>query len=297
MTAISRNRLALDFVFSNRLHVISMGGVIVAFWNQLLQLVLDVSAYVSIIGAVLFAYLINMYFDEREDAANAEIVPGRIIPRSRVAAWLATATFGLTAAVAAMHEPWYALGVCVVMISAGAYSAPVPLGGKRVRLKTLPYVKNLYSALHWSVVLIGLALIYSRTPATPLAVLIMAICFGMNFFVELLWDVRDLAGDRLTQVMTIPNQFGLTVARWLLHLTHLAVCALVVAGMLYGLLPTGFLLIFVHLFAMIAFTEWYFRLDDKRLASHLYVLYVIAALFAISVLNEILPAGAVHLLG
>ncbi|MRV75958.1 hypothetical protein GJ700_30020 [Duganella sp. FT92W] len=280
-----RASAAMNFVFHNRIHVIAMGVVIVAFWNQYLQLPLDTMAYLTILGSVLFAYLINMYFDEHEDTANAEITPGRVVPRSRNARAMSLSVFTLTWAAAASHDLGYGMLIVVVMLTSGAYSAPLRIGGKTVRIKTLPYVKNLYAALHWSVVLIGLALAYTGTAPTALTLLIVGICFGMNYFVELLWDVRDLNGDRQTRVMTIPNMLGLTASRWLLHATHLAVCALVIGGMQYGLLPRGFMLIYVHLAAMLAFTEYYFRLQDKRLASHLYVLYVCGALTCISLLD------------
>ncbi len=277
---------AMRFVFSNRLHVVAMGPGIVAFWNQFLGLPLGWQPYAVIFGVVSFGYILNIFFDHHEDSHNDEVAAERVIGQDTRTRWLALFTFVGTGALAFQHNAAYGVLVLVALVGAGAYSAPLRWRGRHWRIKALPYVKNTYSAAHWSLMLLALAYAHVWLPFSVFTWVACAICFFMNLFVEVLWDVRDAEGDRQTGVRTLSTEWGTPAARVLLHAINLAILAVVIPAVLVGMLPTAFWLVAAHTLTVAIFIEVFMRLRSKRLASHLYLIYVMVALVAILLVNS-----------
>jgi 4-hydroxybenzoate polyprenyltransferase len=155
------------------------------------------------------------------------------------------------------------------------YSAPIRIGQRTLRIKELPFIKNLYAALFWSFALMLTPFVYANRAVTDIGWIIAFVCFGMSYFVELSWDLRDVAGDRKANVRTVPIVMGIPFAARLLATIHVVTCVLVFwavhrdslswqYGLIYALnLPVG-----------LAYLRWYMRLADKTLGSHLYVLWL-----------------------
>lgn len=282
---------AARFVFFNRLHIVAMGPGIVLFWNQFMHLPLDWKTYAVITGVVAFGYLMNIFFDHREDGLNGEAISERVAGRNRATLALAVATMIGTLALAVVARgPAYALLVAATLTGAGLYSAPLRRRGCLWRVKAQPWLKNGYAAFHWSVLLLLLAWAYAgHFTWTPLDGLIALICFGMNYFVELLWDVRDIDGDRQAGVRTLASVLGARDAGRCLQGVNLSICASVLAGLVTGLLPPCFWVIVLHGLAVALFIRHYVGLPSRQLASHLYVVYVMLALVCMSILDRFLP--------
>lgn len=273
------------FVFANRLHVVAMGPGIVAFWNQFLGLRLSPLLYVTVFGTVWFGYLVNHYFDVNEDRVNGESGGQRWADNTQRTLWLALIVFAFTTVLALNHSFAYGCLVVGASVAAALYSTPIQLGKHTWRIKAHPHTKNLYAALHWSITLLALAYTFAEAIPDQRTALICLICFLMNFFIELLWDVRDMQGDMLAKVHTIPTVYGLNTARVLLHLINGGNLITNFWGVYMNMLPRSFWLVGLHFVAVAVFIEVFLRLPAKRLASHLYLVYVMFAMGAIWVLS------------
>lgn len=83
------------------------------------------------------------------------------------------------------------------------------------RLKDIPALKNISIALSWAVVGTFLPLAVSFKPFASI-VLIFSFIFVKCFINSVLFDVRDIEGDRVNGVRTIPVLLGLNNTKYLL---------------------------------------------------------------------------------
>lgn len=83
------------------------------------------------------------------------------------------------------------------------------------RLKDIPALKNISIALSWTVMGTFLPLAVSSKPFASI-VLIFSFIFIKCFINSVLFDVRDIEGDSMNGVRTIPVLFGLNNTKYLL---------------------------------------------------------------------------------
>jgi len=279
MTA-STLRAASGYVFTNRLHVFLMPVLPTLFWNMALQLPLPPSYYLMTVLTTVAGYVFNIYTDHAEDEVNyasSYLVLGRGDRWTVPVILLAYLGSDLCALVAG----WQFLLFNIAQHLLGClYSMPIHFGGKRVRIKEVPFLKNLYAALFWSFALILTPFAYVGRPPTDLAWAVVLVCLGMSYFIELSWDLRDIEGDRQAGVRTVPMVMGVPFTGALLVAVHVATC---VSGwwlaQAWHLAWPYALLFAVNLPGGLAWLAWYLRLPEKTLGSHLYVVWL-GGLFA-----------------
>lgn len=266
---------AAGYLFTNRVHIFLMPVLLTLFCNLGLQLPLPFAYYLMIVCTTAGGYVYNMYTDTAEDIHNYPAryrLFGSDLPFTKV---VVAACF-FAGFLLALQAGWvFVLYGGAVNLLGTFYSRPMRLrpGGKVFRVKQVPILKNLFAASFWSVALVLTPHVYVGQAPGAAAWTLIAICFGLSIFVELLWDLRDLSGDRLAQVRTIPAVFGERAAYAGLVFIHLATCLGAVAAVWKGILPQPFLVALVHLPIGLAYLHWYRSLADKELASHLYVIY------------------------
>lgn len=266
---------ALGYIFTNRIHVFLMPVLPTLFWNMVLQLPLPPSYYLMIVCTTAAGYIFNIYTDHAEDAVNyqADYLVFRREARLTVPAML---LFYLLSNLCALQAGWgFVLFNVLQQLLGCLYSAPLRIGGRTRRIKEVPFLKNVYAALFWSFALMLTPFVYAQQPVPPVAWIIVLICFGMSYFVELSWDLRDMPGDARAGVRTLPLVIGVGPALVLLAAVHVATCALAIWSWRGGLLPLPYGLVYaVNLVAGLAYLAWYARQRDKTLGSHLYVLWL-----------------------
>ena len=183
-------------LFNNRIHVFIMPALLTLFWDAALKIGLPLTYYAMIVLNTAGAYMGNMKTDYREDAVNYPSEGRFLHPQS----------FWLRPAIVAAFAGSFLLGLLsgwlfvlygfVLNIFGILYGLEVPLpGGRRFRVKSIPWLKNAYSSLFWSVALLVSPYLYVKQALDPRLALAIPIAFLLAFFVELLWDVRDTAGD------------------------------------------------------------------------------------------------------
>ena len=284
------------FFFTNRFHIALMPVFLTYFWNQVLKLPLPFEYYVMITLTTAAGYLYNMHTDAVEDSVNYVRKYQLFLPNTARTKWTVVALF-LLAFLIALNAGWkFAVYGGIVNALFALYSSPLPIKwrGRFLRIKEVPFLKNVYCAICWSVALVLTPYVYLDLNAGNLAVLAIVLSFGMNYFVELMWDIRDMAGDAKAGFRTVPILIGEPAACRLMRLVHVFTCAVMLWAVWTGLLPQGFLIAALHLPAGLIYLEWYRRQVEKDWASHLYIMYAGSLLTAGMTWNLFLAGGGMN---
>jgi 4-hydroxybenzoate polyprenyltransferase len=270
-------------VFNNRIHVALMPSFLLLFWTLAFGFALPLEYYAMVTLSTAGGYLYNMLTDRREDAINYP-TQGRLSPDSR---WMKTAILLCTVAsgLLALRAGWRfflfgSLVCCMGPLYGMTFELPIGGRRRRFRMKNVPVLKNAWAALFWSVVLLTSPFVYLGMPFDRRLALAIPIAFLLAFWVELMWDVRDMAGDRDAGVRTLPVVLGEQAARRLLHAINATTATLAVIGLIAGILPPQHWVLAVHAAGVAVFIEWYLRQRDRQLGSHLYLLYAGACIAA-----------------
>jgi len=198
----------------------------------LVGLELEAVALFIVFAATFFVYSLNRVTDIDEDEHN---VPGRAAFTRRYGRTLlvvGAAGYALAAALA------IALGLPLV----GFLALPLVVAVlySTARLKRLLLVKNLVVGLAWGVIPLGVGVYYGvlRQPEIPaLAVYVTAVVT----VAAIVFDVKDIEGDRLEGIRTVPNRYGTAVTRRVTAAANLAIAAGLVGAVGAGVLPSAFL--------------------------------------------------------
>lgn len=244
------------FVNTYRLHVVVIFLILCFTYTRpyvRLELLIEYYAALIAFGFLWLGFYIgNKYFDFTEDSISQPLEARTGI------------TIGyLTILLYALPIPllfWYELPVlpylALVLLTLG-YSAPLP--GTTLRIKKFLFIKNIYAALMWWCSIAFLLYFYT----TQFITLDQALFTTCNIFVfiliiELLWDIRDVAGDRSAGNTTVPVYFGIRPTKWLIGFLLLGIFILFSNPNLLVLVSLIHLL-FVTIFAQTGFRASYFH--------------------------------------
>ncbi len=151
-------------------------------------------------------YIGNKYFDYAEDSVSqpTEARSNRYVRNLTIALY----TLPVPVFLLLEFSLWYYL---LLVVGTLLYSLPLP--GTTVRMKTILGVKNLYAAFMWW---LGVAtFVYFHTSLLTFSQA-LANTFDVFLFllvIELLWDIRDVAGDKAAGNITVPVYCGVLVTK------------------------------------------------------------------------------------
>jgi 4-hydroxybenzoate polyprenyltransferase len=135
-------------------------------------------------------------------------------------------------------------GITVILISAipllsgVIYSMPLfPKRFKYRRLKEVPVAKSLLVAIAWALPPALLPLYVSGTPPSLVTLAVILFFFSLVFINTVLFDIRDVEGDRASGVRTIPVLLGIPRTKILLTLVNIIFGIAVISLLLFGILP------------------------------------------------------------
>lgn len=238
-TVIRRNREWLSSVKHGlRLLVhsnlfISLATMSVVVTTVLLaDLPLEVLPFFIVFAATLFVYTVNRFTDLEEDEEN---VPDRAAFTKRYGwFWL---TLGVGCYVAAIV-------VAVVLGLPGAVYMLLPLvvavlysmGG----IKRLFLVKNVFVGLAWGAIPLGVGYYYEQLWTLEILV-IAGYVTAMITVAAVIFDVKDIPGDREEGIATVPNTLGTAATRRYSQAANVGIAAAVVALVVGTALPLEFL--------------------------------------------------------
>lgn len=234
-------RAAALFASLSRLHIVAIGALgALTFGKALTGAWLPAVAAIAALDWFL-VNLLNRVVDLDEDRANGiratELVARR--PRAWTVAGLAllTISFPLVHLVAPATTParlaFHALGL--------AYNWRLLPGGRRI--KALYFWKNFASACGFLLTVFAYPLLTAGalddgvSPATVALCVAFFLPFEISY--EILYDLRDVEGDRLVGARTYPVVHGPAVAERITWSLLAVSAAVLLGGFAAGLLPLG----------------------------------------------------------
>lgn len=153
---------------------------------------------------VIFAiYNLNKLTDIEEDSVNVPERAGFIEKNKRLVTWDTVASFIVALSLSFLQNPLSIFIILFPFCMGVIYSIKI----SNFRLKDITGIKNIVVALSWAVLgaFIPLAVSFSDY---LLISLIFYFFFIKCFINTVVFDVRDIEGDRLSGVKTIPVFFG-----------------------------------------------------------------------------------------
>ena len=212
--------VALVFVHSNLL--ISVAATSVAVSTMLLAGLSVALLPVFIVFAVtLFVYSFNRLTDRAEDARNVPARAAFITRYGRLLLAVGAALYLLAVIGAIAQGVRGAPALIIPFVVAVLYSV---IGLKRVLL-----VKNLLVGLSWGLIPLGVG-VYYDVLFTPEILVMFAFITAMLTIAAVVFDIKDIPGDRTEGIQTVPVVFGPRRTR------QFAVVASLLVGLSVGIL-------------------------------------------------------------
>ena len=220
-------------VHSNLFISLSAASVVVTTIG-LADLPADPRPFVIVFAVTMFVYTVNRFTDLEEDEVN---VPQRAAFVRRYGKhWLAFGALCYLAAIAlaiAFDVP--GVGFMILpLLAAILYST---VGIKRVFL-----VKNLFVGAAWALIPLGVGYYFGQPWRFEIIVL-TAYVGAMITIAAVIFDIKDVTGDRAAGIRTVPNTFGPRVTRIVSQVANVLVGAIVFGLVLAGNLSQEFLVL------------------------------------------------------
>ena len=154
---------------------------------------------------------------------------------------------------AILTDFWVAIFILIPLIVVILYTI------KPFKLKKFFFIKNFVVAFTWALCLTILPLLFFKEPITLQAVFIFLFIFLKGIGNTITFDIRDMKGDRVHGISTIPILLGIEKTKKLLILINiLSFIVLIIPALLQILSPVAY---FVSL--VVFYTFLYIMLIDK----------------------------------
>ncbi len=194
----------------------------------------DPRPFAIVFAVTMFVYTVNRFTDLEEDEAN---VPQRAAFIKRYGRlWLAIGAVCYLGAIGfaiALDVP--GVGYMILpLLAAVLYST--------VGIKRLFLVKNLFVGAAWGLIPLGVGYYFGQP--RRFEIVFLAVYVGaMITIAAVIFDVKDIEGDRAEGIRTVPNTYGPDRTRLVSQLANLLVAAAVVAVVALGFLSREYLVL------------------------------------------------------
>jgi len=131
--------------------------------------------------------------------------------------------------------------VIIPIITGYFYSIKINIGKFSFCLKGNCGMKNLVVAFAWGIFITGIVVKVDTEFITTIA--IFSYIFLKDFIITVMYDFRDISGDRVAGLLTLPIYFGEKKTRILLMSIHLLKHVLVALTMITGIIEFEFVII------------------------------------------------------
>ena len=206
----------------------------------------NLHACLSVFLTVFSVYSLNKLTDIKEDAINFPERLGFLAGRTRLVLVYSLGAYALAVLLVALEKPVAIPIIFIPLIANALYSSRLIPG--LPRLKDIPFMKNLVVAISWALVCVLIPAAYSERLD---AKVLLIICFMAlkSIINTVLYDVRDVAGDKENGIITVPILLGLEKTSLILlavnsSLLPLAISTKGIAGQLMvGMIAYGYIYI------------------------------------------------------
>jgi 4-hydroxybenzoate polyprenyltransferase len=187
---------------------------------------------------VYSVYTFDRLADRKEDVVNAPERHVFMVVHERFLLVIAIISYIVALVIGFIESPFAAMILLFPAILFGAYSKNISSVMGFPRLKKILVIKNLTIAVGWSVCVVGLPMIY-LSDKFAVGALLFIFFFVKMFINNVPFDVRDVKGDTLHGVKTIPAVVGVKTTRSILLILNslLMVFILIFSGSISQYLP------------------------------------------------------------
>jgi 4-hydroxybenzoate polyprenyltransferase len=99
------------------------------------------------------------------------------------------------------------------------------------RLKEIFIIKNLVVSVVWGIILTFLPILFVERMVTIAYFPVFMALFGLTFINTVIFDVRDMVGDKVHSIMTFPVKYGVDKTRKILFILNTALLFLILISM------------------------------------------------------------------
>ena len=212
----------------------------------LLGVIPDLHACFAVFFTVFSVYSLNKLTDRKEDAINFPERLGFLAGRTRLILVYSLGAYALAVLLIALEKPVAIPVIFIPLIANALYSSRLIPG--LPRLKDIPFMKNLVVAFSWALVCVLIPAAYSKRLDAKVLLIILFMAFK-SIINTVLYDVRDVAGDKKNGIITVPILLGLEKTSLILlavnsSLLPLAILTKGIAGQLMvGMIAYGYIYI------------------------------------------------------
>jgi 4-hydroxybenzoate polyprenyltransferase len=212
----------------------------------LLDATVNLHACLSVFLTVFSVYSLNKLTDMKEDAINFPERLDFLAGRTRLILVYSLGAYALAVLLVALEKPVAIPVIFIPLIANALYSSHLIPG--LPRLKDIPFMKNMVVAISWALVCVLIPAAYSERLDEKV---LLIICFVAikSIINTVLYDVRDVAGDKENGIITVPILLGLEKTQLVLLalnslLLPLAISTKGIAGQLIeGMVAYGYVYI------------------------------------------------------
>jgi 4-hydroxybenzoate polyprenyltransferase len=169
---------------------------------------------IAVFLMTLSVYSLNKLTDIKEDSINRPERINFLAGREKLILGYSLAAFLVSAAIAYSIKPEALLVILIPLIANAAYSTK--LLPNLPRLKDIPAVKNIVVGLSWALVCTLMPAIRIDDPTYTLILPVIYLMTIKDFTNSTLCDLKDINGDRINGVRTIPVVLGAQTTRRIL---------------------------------------------------------------------------------
>ncbi|NYT07857.1 MAG: UbiA family prenyltransferase [Methanomicrobiales archaeon] len=248
--------ILIDYLVYSSLYLSFAAGAMAYISSVLHELPFNPIVFVLGMLITYSVYNLNRKTDESEDAINHSKRYEFTKKYERLLFPTAIGAYILALALSWLYGPTVVLISAIPLISGLVYSTPIfPRGFRYRRLKEIPVAKSLLVAVAWALPPALLPIYIAGALPSVITLAVILFFSSLVFINTVLFDMRDVEGDRLTGVRTIPVCIGIGNTTRLLNLVNVIFGAAVVF-LLWNTIPLSDLLLIV---IGILYAHWYIR--------------------------------------
>jgi 4-hydroxybenzoate polyprenyltransferase len=243
----------------NRLHIIASAPAVMWCWSEFLKMRFRGIDYLIITLAVACICQWNRLTDVKEDTLNCPADLKDAQAKRNAIKIFCYAGGTICVALALVTEfTWPIAGLVIFGAAVGYfYNSPLLPSHPHLRLKNMFLIKNLSSGAGWSLGLLVFPMLRINTQPDGRFFTAFVYMFAMVMTYEIMWDIRDVAGDTRTHIRTLPVVLGINGARLYASILQLICLGIIISGIAnarltslwsFYLLPSMMLLTLIIIF-------------------------------------------------
>jgi 4-hydroxybenzoate polyprenyltransferase len=232
-------RIAQTFIL-NRLHIVVSAPAVMWCWSEFLKMRFRSIDYLIITLTVACICQWNRITDVEEDTLNCPADLKDAQAKSSAIKVFCYAGGIIAVIIALFTEPTWPIAGLVVFGAAVGYFYNTPLlpSMPHLRLKNMFIIKNLSSGAGWSAGLLVFPMLRAHAQPDGRFFTALVYMFAMVMTYEIMWDIRDAAGDAKAGLRTLPVVLGINSTRVYIAILQLVCLGIIINGLVNALLTS-----------------------------------------------------------